>query len=107
MSLSHLAEWNVVLEPPGAGDGKGDLGQAAIGGAVPGKALIEDHYALGLAVPLPHQDGPGLEAVTGEGVALCREFVAIAGSPPPPGRGSAGCSSAATLNLSRWPDTKW
>jgi hypothetical protein len=51
--------------------GKRDLGQAAIGGAVPGKALVQDHDALRLAVPLPHQDGSGLE------------FVAICGSPPP------------------------
>ena len=55
--------------PAGAGHGKGDLGQAAIGRAVPGKALVEDHDALGLAVPLPHQDGSGLEAVTAGMVA--------------------------------------
>jgi hypothetical protein len=30
------------------------LGQAAMGGAVPGKAVIEDHDALRLAVPLPY-----------------------------------------------------
>src|SRR6202043_2553879 len=33
--------------PAGAGHGKGDLRQAAIGGAVPGKALVQDHDALG------------------------------------------------------------
>jgi len=50
--------------PAGAGHGKGDLGQAAIGGAVPVKAIVQDHDALRLAVPLPHQDGARLEAVT-------------------------------------------
>ena len=58
--------------PPGAGHGKRDPRQAAIGGAVPGKALVQDHDALGLAVPLPHQDGPELEAMTV--LAPCREF---------------------------------
>jgi hypothetical protein len=58
--------------PPGAGHGKRDLGQAAIGGT----ALVQDHDALGPAVPLPHQDGSGLEAMTL--VPLCREFVSIA-----------------------------
>jgi hypothetical protein len=38
--------------------------QAAIGVAVHGKAVIEDHDALGLAVLFPHQDGTGLEAAT-------------------------------------------
>src|ERR1700760_3129046 len=61
--------------PAGAGDGKGDLGQAAIGGAVPDKALMEDDDALGSAVPLPHQGGAGLKAVPavsgfGESVSL-------------------------------------
>jgi hypothetical protein len=38
------------------------------------------HDALGLAVPLPHQDRSGLEAVTAGMVTPFREFVAIAGS---------------------------
>src|ERR1700760_1595099 len=49
--------------PAGAGDGKGDPGQAPIGGAVPGKALIENDDALGSSIPLPHQGGAGLKAV--------------------------------------------
>jgi hypothetical protein len=63
--------------PAGAGHRKRDLGEAAIGRAVPGKALVQDHDALGLAVPLPCQDGSGLEAMAV--VALCRVFVSIAG----------------------------
>jgi hypothetical protein len=40
-------------------------------------ARVQDHDALGLAIPLPYQDGSGLEAMTV--VALCRAFVSIAG----------------------------
>jgi hypothetical protein len=39
--------------------------------------VVQDHDALALAVPLPYQDGSGLEAMTV--VALCRVFVSIAG----------------------------
>jgi hypothetical protein len=56
------------------------LGQAAIGGAVSGKALVQDHDAMGFAVPLRHQDGSGPKAVTAGTVTSFREFVAIAGS---------------------------
>jgi hypothetical protein len=59
--------------PAGAGHGERDLRQAAIGGAVPGKALVQDHDALGLAVPLAHQDGSRMEAMTGEGVGVATE----------------------------------
>ena len=38
---------------------------------------IKSVLSGGLAVPLPYQDGSGLEAVAG--IALCREFVSIAG----------------------------
>ena len=45
--------------PAGAGDGAGDLGQAAVGGAVPGEAVLERHDVADPAGPLPHQDGAG------------------------------------------------
>src|SRR6516164_4710567 len=41
--------------PPGAGDRKGDLGQAVIGLAVPGKAIGQHHHAMRFSVPLPNQ----------------------------------------------------
>jgi hypothetical protein len=43
---------------------------------------IKSALSGGHAVPLPHQDGSGLEAVTV--VALCREFVAAARHAGPP-----------------------
>jgi hypothetical protein len=57
-----------------------DLGEAAIGGAVPGKALVSDHDALRLAVPLPYQDGSGMEAMTAGVVAPRLDFVTVPGS---------------------------
>ena len=45
--------------PAGAGDGAGDLGQAAVGGAVPGEAVLERHDVADPASPLPHQDRAG------------------------------------------------
>ena len=41
------------------GSGAGDLGQAAVGGAVPSEAVVECHDVAGPAGPLPHQDGAG------------------------------------------------
>src|SRR6516164_7399269 len=41
--------------PPGAGDRKGDLGQAVISLAVPGKAIGQHHHAMRLSIPLPNQ----------------------------------------------------
>src|SRR6202171_3632071 len=42
--------------PFGAGDGEGDLGEAVIGLAVPGKTVSHHHYPLGPSVPLPDQN---------------------------------------------------
>src|SRR5258708_18302692 len=44
--------------PPGACDSKGDLGEAVIGLAVPGKAVGHHHHPLRLSIPLPDQDCP-------------------------------------------------
>jgi hypothetical protein len=51
-----------------------------VGGAVPGKALVQDHDALGLAVPLPHRDGSRMEAMTAGVVAPRLDFVSVPGS---------------------------
>ena len=45
--------------PAGAGDGAGHLGQAAIGGAVPGEAVVERHDTVLHAGPLAHQQRAG------------------------------------------------
>src|SRR5215207_5946859 len=42
-----------------AGDRAGHLGEARIGGPVPGEALGHHHHAMGNALPLAHQQGPG------------------------------------------------
>src|SRR6267154_3549148 len=47
--------------PPGASDGKGDLGEAVIGPAFPGKTVGHHHYPLRLSIPLPHQNRTGRE----------------------------------------------
>ena len=47
--------------PPGASDGKGDLGEAVIGPAVPGKTVGHHHHPLRLSIPLPHQNRTGRE----------------------------------------------
>ena len=47
--------------PAGAGDRAGDLGQAAVGGAVPGEAVLQCHDVADPTGPLPHQDGAGLD----------------------------------------------
>ena len=39
----------------------GDLRQAAIGLAIPGEALIEDHHTLEPAIPLSGEESPGLQ----------------------------------------------
>jgi hypothetical protein len=44
--------------PFGACDSEGDLGQAVISLAVPGKAVSHHHHALRLTIPLPDQDRP-------------------------------------------------
>ncbi len=49
-------------------DGEGDLGQAAIGRAVPGKTILQHHHALGLALPAQPAPAPKtkpLEATSG------------------------------------------
>ena len=48
--------------PVGSGHRLGDLGQAAEGLAIPGEAFLEDHDPLELALPLSHQQRPGLQA---------------------------------------------
>jgi hypothetical protein len=45
--------------PPSAGDSEGNLGQAVIGLAIPGKAVGHHHHPLRLSVPLPDQDRTG------------------------------------------------
>ena len=44
--------------PAGAGDREGNLGQARIGLAVPGKAIGKHRHTLDLPVPFAAQDGP-------------------------------------------------
>src|ERR1700682_2457048 len=48
--------------PPGAGDREGDLGEAVIRLAVPGKAVGHHHHPLRLSIPLPHQHRTGRES---------------------------------------------
>ena len=43
--------------PAGPGDGEGDLGEARIGLAVPGKAIGQHRHAVHSSVPLPRQHG--------------------------------------------------
>src|SRR6516164_1750105 len=43
--------------PPRAGDRKGDLGQAVIGLAVPGKAIGQHHHTMRSPVPFSNQHG--------------------------------------------------
>src|SRR6202162_744021 len=45
--------------PLGAGDGEGDLGEAVISLAVPGKAVSHHHHPLRLSIPLPDQNRAG------------------------------------------------
>src|SRR5258706_15132888 len=47
--------------PLGAGDGEGDLGEAVISLAVPGKAVSHHHHPLRLSLPLPYQNRTGTE----------------------------------------------
>src|SRR6266436_6092028 len=47
--------------PLGASDGEGDLGEAVVGLAVPGKTLGHHHHPLRLSIPLPHQHRTGRE----------------------------------------------
>src|SRR5258705_4381573 len=42
--------------PLGACDGEGDLGEAVIGLAVPGKAVSHHHHPLRLSIPFPDQN---------------------------------------------------
>jgi hypothetical protein len=42
--------------PPGAGDSKGDLGQAVIGLAIPGKTISHHHHPLRLSIPFSDQN---------------------------------------------------
>src|SRR5258707_8545527 len=45
--------------PLGACDGEGDLGEAVIGLAVPGKAVSHHHHPLRLSIPFPDQNRAG------------------------------------------------
>ena len=47
--------------PLGTGDGEGDLGEAVIGLALPGEAVVDHHHPMGMTVPLARQDGAGFE----------------------------------------------
>jgi len=57
-----LAESEEAMTVPvRSGHRLGDLGQAAIGQAVPGKALLEDHDPFEFAFPLTDKERAGLE----------------------------------------------
>src|SRR5262249_55467560 len=62
-SRPDLRCWFIAqAEKPGAipalaGDREGDLGQASIGFAVPGKPVSEHHDLLQVAIPLARQQG--------------------------------------------------
>src|SRR6266404_6789961 len=45
--------------PLGASDGEGDLGEAVIGLAIPGKAVSHHHHPLGPSIPFPDQNRAG------------------------------------------------
>src|SRR6266403_2111814 len=47
--------------PLGACDGEGDLGEAVIGLAVPGKAVSQHHHPLRLSIPFPDQNRAGIK----------------------------------------------
>src|SRR5258707_3946649 len=47
--------------PLGACDGEGDLGEAVIGLAVPGKAVSHHHHSLRLSIPFPDQNRSGIK----------------------------------------------
>src|SRR5712672_364187 len=47
--------------PLGACDGEGDLGEAVIGLAVPGKAVSHHHHPLRLSIPFPDQNRAGIK----------------------------------------------
>ena len=47
--------------PACAGHRLGDLRQAAVGLAVPGDALVEDHHTLEPAIPFAGEQSPGLQ----------------------------------------------
>src|SRR5260221_10323224 len=54
--------------PLGACDGEGDLGEAVIGLAVPGKAVSHHHHPLRLSIPFPGQYGGTTERGTFAGL---------------------------------------
>src|SRR5258708_13275552 len=45
--------------PLGACDGEGDLGEAVISLAIPGKTVSHHHHPLRFPIPLPDQNRPG------------------------------------------------
>src|SRR2546429_4125085 len=45
--------------PLGASDGEGDLGEAVVSLAIPGKAVSHHHHPLRASIPLPDQDRAG------------------------------------------------
>src|SRR5262249_30717133 len=55
----HLAHAEKARSVPlSAGDGTGDAGEAAIGAAIPQKAIFLDGDVVGGALPFPHQNAP-------------------------------------------------
>src|SRR6266403_4678131 len=56
-SISEAEEARTV--PLGARDGEGDLREAVISPAVPGKAVSHHHHPLRLSIPLPDQNRAG------------------------------------------------
>ncbi len=51
-----------MTDPTSAGDGLSDLGKAAKGLSVPGKALVEHHHPFQFASPLAHEQSSRVEA---------------------------------------------
>src|SRR5260221_12876978 len=47
--------------PLGACDGEGDLGEAVIGLAVPGKGVSHHHHPVRLSIPFPDQNRAGIK----------------------------------------------
>src|SRR5258705_11988090 len=60
LSIPEAKEARAI--PLGAGDSEGDLGQAVIGLAAPGKAIRQHHHPLWPPIPFPDQL-PGLSSV--------------------------------------------
>src|SRR5271157_4888294 len=60
LSLSQSKEPMAVPTRPR--HGLGDLGETAIGLAVPGETLTEDHHALQLPLPLANQERAGFQS---------------------------------------------